>query len=134
MVYLIRRFFSIYIDGVIIFVLTNTFEILGQILSGVEISKIQTPNLDNMLIFSIYLIYFCIAEFFLSRTLGKKILNFEIIGFEESSSIKRLKQVLIRNLVRLIPIETFSIFFNEEHRMWHDMASKTTVVDARNRK
>ena len=104
MVYLIRRFFSIYIDGVIIFVLTNTFEILGQILSGVEVSKIQTPNLDNMLIFSIYLIYFCIAEFFLSRTLGIKILNFEIIGFEESSSIKRLKQVLIRNLVRLIPI------------------------------
>jgi len=134
MVYLVRRFFSIYIDGIVVFILTNVFDIIGQLLSGTEISKVQTPDLNNMLIISIYILYFCLAEFFLNRTLGKKLLKFEIIGFEESKSITRLKQILIRNLIRLIPIEPFSIFLNEEHRMWHDMASKTTVVDARKKK
>ncbi|MDD4993802.1 MAG: RDD family protein [Paludibacter sp.] len=131
MVYIIRRFFAIYIDGVIILVLTNCVEIFEQVYNGVEISNVQTPQLDNLLILSIYLVYFCFAEYYLSRTLGKKLLKLKIIEYQKSKGMLRLKQVLIRNLVRLIPIDPFSIFLNEEHRMWHDLASKTTVVDAR---
>jgi len=134
MVYLIRRFFALYIDGFIIFVLINVFDIIGQIINGVDISSVHTPELENILILCIYFLYFCLVEFFLNRTIGKKILKLEINGFENLKGKVRLKQVLIRNLIRLIPIEPFSIFLNEEHRMWHDIASKTKVIDARMKK
>lgn len=136
MVYLIRRFVAMYIDSLIAFIITTMVYTIEQICIGVEMLKIQTPDPDNMLLLELFilLIYFCFAEFFLNRTLGKKLLNFEIRGYEESKGKIRLKQVLTRNFVRLIPIEPFSIFLNEEHRMWHDMASKTTVVDVRKRK
>lgn len=58
-------------------------------------------------------------------------MKFKITGFAESKSWTRLKQVLLRNVIRLIPIDPFSIFLNEEHRMWHDSISKTKVIDVR---
>lgn len=136
MVYLIRRFVAIYIDSLIAFVLTTMVYTIGQICIGIKISEIQTPSSDDMLLLELFILflYFCLAEFFLNRTLGKKLLKLEIRGYEESKGKVRLKQVLIRNLVRLIPIEPFSIFLNEEHRMWHDMASKTSVIDVRKKK
>lgn len=131
MVYLIRRFFAIYVDGIIIFISTNCIEIICQVWNGVEVSKIKTPDLNNLLILSICFLYFCLSEFYFSRTFGKRMLQLQIIGYQEPKGIKRLTQVLIRNVIRLIPIEPFSIFLNEEHRMWHDIASKTTVIDVR---
>ena len=136
MIYLIRRFVAIYIDSLIAFILTTMVYSIEQICSGVQMSKIQTPDPDNLLLLELFLffLYFCLNEFFIKSTLGKKILKLEILGFDEYRGKKRLKQVLLRNVIRFIPIEPFTIFLNEEHRMWHDMASKTTVVDVRKKK
>ena len=133
MTYFIRRFVAIYIDALIVFILSNLVYTMGQLLIGVGFMNIKTPNPDNMLMldFFIFVIYFCFAEFFKNRTLGKFLLKLEIVGFENIKGTKLIKQILLRNLIRLIPIEPFSIFLNENHRMWHDLISKTTVVDIR---
>lgn len=67
MVYLARRFFAIYIDGVIIFILANLYYIIGQVLTGVEVSNVKTPDLDNLVLIGIFFIYFGLSEFFLDR-------------------------------------------------------------------
>jgi uncharacterized RDD family membrane protein YckC len=59
------------------------------------------------------------------------LLKFKIIGYDKTLGKKRLKQVLVRNLIRIIPLDPFSIFLDEEYRTWHDKLSKTKVVDSR---
>jgi len=136
MVYFIRRFVAIYIDALIVFFVATIVYTVIQLCIGIDMFQIKTPDTGNMLLLEIFIIftYFCFADFYFNRTFGKKFLKLEINGYEDSKGRARLKQVLIRNLIRLIPIEPFSIFLNEEHRMWHDVASKTTVVDVRKKK
>jgi uncharacterized RDD family membrane protein YckC len=119
----------------IISIISIIVYVVTQLLLGVSFTMIKNPLKENLVIIQliVYLIYFIFSDYFFYRTLGKILLKFKIIGFQ-SNGISRFKQVLIRNLVKLIPIEPFSIFLDEEHRMWHDMASKTTVVDVRKKK
>ena len=133
--YLIRRFFSFYIDMSLISIISIIVYVVNQLLLGVSFTMIRNPLKENLVLIQllIFLIYFIFSDYFFYRTLGKKLLKFKIIGFQYNGN-KRFKQVLIRNLIKLIPIEPFSIILNEEHRMWHDFASKTTVVDVRNEK
>jgi len=133
--YLIRRFFSIYIDMAIILIISIIICVLSQLLIGVSFTMIKNPVNDNLVIIQllVYLIYFIFSDYFFYRTLGKKLLKSKIIGFK-SDSKSRFKQVLIRNFMKLIPIDPFSIFLDEEYRMWHDLASKTTVVDFKKKK
>jgi len=133
--YLIRRFFSIYIDMAIVLIISIIIYVVSQLSIGVSFSMIKNPVNDNLVIIQlfVYLIYFIFSDYFFYRTLGKKLLKFKIIGFKPDGK-SRFKQVLIRNFMKLIPIEPFSIFLDEEYRMWHDFASKTTVVDSRKKK
>lgn len=133
--YLIRRFFSFYIDMTIICIISIIVYVVSQLLAGTSLSFIKNPLRENLVIIQllVYLFYFILSDYFFYRTLGKKLLKFKIIGYQSNGKL-RLKQVLIRNLIKLIPIEPFSIILNEEYRMWHDMVSKTTVVDIRNKK
>ena len=79
--------------------------------------------------FPILFCYYVFSEFFFEKTLGKKILQLQVNGFEQKDKMKLLKQVLIRNLFRFVPFDQISIIFYEDNRMWHDMVSKTTVSD-----
>jgi len=133
--YLVRRFFSFYIDMVFISIISIIVYIIIQLLSGISFTMIRNPLKENLVIIQlfIFLFYFIFLEYLFSCTLGKKLLKFKIVGLQ-SNKKTRFKQVLIRNLVKLIPIEPFSIFLDEKYCMWHDSISKTTVIDEREKK
>lgn len=133
MVYLLRRFAAFYIDnGIIFFVSTFVYVIKGKI-SGTAILEIDNPNINELLIYHIVIayLYFIISEYVFLKTIGKIIFKLKITGYNLISWKKRLQQATLRNLVRLFPFDPFSIFLDKEKRMWHDLISKTKVIDVR---
>jgi uncharacterized RDD family membrane protein YckC len=134
MVYLVRRFAALYLDLLIVMMLMYILYSLYFLSKGVDIGDIKQPSasLSSLLQFISAFFYFLFFEFFVERTIGKMIFKFKILGFHEMVGFKRLIQVLKRTLVRLFPLDPFSIFLNEEYKTWHDQVSKTRVVDARN--
>jgi uncharacterized RDD family membrane protein YckC len=134
--YLIRRFFAFYLDMIIISVLSIITFIIVQLFIGISLAQIKNPLEENLLSIQIiiYILYFTFSEFFFKRTIGKSILSLTVCGYEQFSKYKLYKYLLLRSLFKLIPLDPFSIFLNEDHRMWHDLVSKTTVVDVRKKK
>jgi uncharacterized RDD family membrane protein YckC len=126
--YLIRRFFAFNFDLVIISVLLlislYTYHILIYSISIDDLSFIMIMILNNLLAFC----YFVFSDFFFGKSLGKKIFQLKINGFEQKNKAKLLKQVIIRNLFRFVPFDQLSILFYEDYRMWHDIVSITTVA------
>jgi len=133
MIYLLRRFAAFYIDNGILFFVTTFVYLLKERISGISLDEIVNPDTMELLIYHILLFffYFFICEIFFFRTIGKILFKLKINGFSSISLKKRMFQSLIRNLARLIPFEPFSIFLDEEKRMWHDMVAKTNVIDGR---
>jgi len=120
MKYLIRRFFAMYIDALLTFPINMSFLV---------IFKPEHETYFMPIFVLLMFLYFSVCEYFWGITLGKKILKMKITGYEQNDKKKRIKQVLVRNLVKLIPLDPFSIFMYDEYQTWHDMASKTKVVD-----
>lgn len=133
MVYLIRRFSSFYVDMIIVMIIVYILYTLYFLNIGTNIVDVRQPSapLSILLQFSGTIFYFLFFEFFFEKTIGKMIFKFKIIGYHENKSLKRFIQVLKRTLIRLVPIDPFSIFFNEEFKTWHDFVAKTKVIDAR---
>ena len=118
--YLFRRFIASYIDGIVIFPI---------MLFVLYLFNINTEYFSNIVLIFILVgfIYFVVSDFFLGRTLGKVLLRFSISGYNKQNKIKFILQVIIRNFVRFLPFDQISIFFYDDNRMWHDIASKTQV-------
>ncbi len=133
MTYLIRRFAAAYIDSIIVVAFILTFQILYTLANGESLNEVESPSANYWLLlqFITLFLYNFFFEFFFKRTIGKMLLRFRILGFDESLSLNRLFQILKRTLSRFIPLEPFSILLDEEREMWHDKLSKTKVVDAR---
>lgn len=72
-------------------------------------------------------IYYFGMEFIWGLTIGKLVTRTKLISIT-SDNISFL-QVLVRTLSRLIPLEPLSILFSKTGRTWHDILSKTMVVD-----
>jgi len=128
--YLIRRFFAYQIDLMITFIILHIllyfYSICINNISMDDISFLVLMIMGN----SLALCYFIFSDFFFRKTLGKKIMQLQINGFEQKSKMKLLKQVFIRNLFRLVPLDQLSILFYDDYRMWHDIVSKTSVSPA----
>ncbi len=122
-----------YIDGFFVFLASLVGYIVYLSILGVPLTEIDNPSI--WILFNFQLIatigYFVIFEFFFNRTIGKMIMKFRIDGLKNSKGMVRFIQVLGRTLMRLIPLDPFSIFLNKEKTMWHDSVSKTKVVDER---
>ncbi|MGV8095650.1 MAG: RDD family protein [Mangrovibacterium sp.] len=133
MVYLTRRFAAFYLDGIIIVILGVVFYTLYFLNKGYSIGDIEQPSAPlSLLIQAIaILFYYIFFEFFCERTIGKMVFKFRTYGLYETLGMERFLQVLIRTLIRLFPLDPFSIFLDEEYRTWHDKLSKTKVVDSR---
>ena len=124
--YLIRRFFAYQIDLMITFIiLIILLYVYNSNISIEDMSFVMLMLMANLLAF----FYFVFSDFFFGKSLGKKILQLQINGFEQKSKLKLLKQVIIRNLFRFVPLDQVSILFYDDFRMWHDMVSKTTVFN-----
>lgn len=133
MSYLFRRFIAYYIDGFFVLLIALAGYIVYLSILGFPPVEMENPSIwvlfKSQLIATIA--YFVIFEYFFNRTIGKMIMKFRIDGLRKSKGIGRFIQVLSRTLIRLIPFDPFSIFFNEEKIMWHDRVSKTKVIDTR---
>ena len=123
--YLLRRFFAYYFDGLITFIILYIL----LYICNIYIYNVSTEQMLYIMLVFIVLsfFYYTFSDFFFGKTLGKKIMQLQINGFEQKSKTKLFKQVIIRNLFRFVPFDQISILFYEDYRMWHDMVSKTTV-------
>lgn len=132
MKYLLRRFLSYYIDGICILLLSLGFYILQQTLF-LNIELMEIENISNSHFIPIYLItsllYFFLLELSFGKTIGKICLKLKVSGLTNLLFKQRCRMIFIRTISRLIPLEQFSIFFNEKEKMWHDSLSNTSVVE-----
>jgi len=130
-----RRFANNLIDSVICVVLTL---IIGEIGNGIYDNYgynglaigILDPNEPNMrfsmLQSVITIIFYGLFESFTGRTIGKYITGTKVVmrdGTRPDSVT-----IFIRTICRLIPLEALS-FLGRHGIGWHDMFSKTLVVD-----
>jgi uncharacterized RDD family membrane protein YckC len=73
------------------------------------------------------LVYFTLQEYILGgRTLGKLITRTKVVRVD--CTPLTFRAILIRNLIRLIPLEPFSFFINKKSP-WHDEWSETIVIN-----
>lgn len=82
----------------------------------------------DAVLYSAYFLYFFVSELVLGRTLGKYITKTRVVSSDGSSP--GAKSILIRTLVRAIPIDPLTVFFSNDRniRGWHDSWSGTVVV------
>lgn len=85
-------------------------------------------NNNRLIAFILYFFYYFIFELTLSSTLGKLITKTKVVDRISLSRPSALK-ILIRTFCRFIPLEGFSIFFNEKKYVLHDLISRTTVIN-----
>lgn len=126
----IRRFLSFYIDNVFVAILYYPALFLYTKFVLGENALMDFPDLRLALMFGIigFFLYYLTFEGFFETTIGKKIMGFKLIGLENLTIRRKLLQVLLRTLSRLIPFEPISIFLTEEgNTMWHDRISKTRI-------
>lgn len=74
----------------------------------------------------IFLYYFSM-EYMWGITLGKLATRTKVISLTNENI--NMLQIIWRTLCRFIPFEAFSILFSKSRRSWHDILSKTMVVD-----
>lgn len=120
--YLLKRFFANYIDGVINYLLLSILLYLFNV-------ELEHMSYELWLLILLFSLYNVTCDFIFSRSLGKTILKMKIVGFDNNNKFLLFKQVIIRNLTRWIPLDQVSIFFNDNYLMWHDIISKTKVVE-----
>ena len=118
-----RRAIHVYIDGFFIALIT--------ILCLFGVSRVnEYAAFDRFTLYAIcWFLYYFVMEYFFGFTIGKLLSNTRVT-FESDDKPKFLL-VAIRTISRLIPFEPFSIFFDDNQRMWHDKLSKSTVVKKR---
>jgi uncharacterized RDD family membrane protein YckC len=86
-----------------------------------------TYNLNNnYYLFLVFVLYYLVAEYFFSRTIGKLITK-TIVVSNDGAKLK-IKQILLRSVTRLFFIEVVS-YFKKEPVGWHDSISSTKVVN-----
>lgn len=83
---------------------------------------------NRIIAFILYFLYYFILELTMSTTIGKLITKTKVVDRISLSRPSALK-ILIRTFCRFIPLEGFSIFFNEKKYVLHDIISRTAVIN-----
>lgn len=128
-----KRFLNVLIDLFIIYLFTIGIGALineiGVVIGNYQVADwiISLSPTENALFGMIVMFfYYFIMEFYLSRTFGKYFTKTLVVKLNGSKP--NLKSILIRTLVRFIPVEFFS-FLNNNSRGWHDTLSVSYVVN-----
>jgi uncharacterized RDD family membrane protein YckC len=134
----VLRFIHFLIDAVTVVVLHYAVLILAIVYydNTGETHKISSWLLwllEPLSLLITYIVYVLLIELITrGRTLGKLATGYQVrtLDFQAPTA----GQLIGRNLLRLIPFEPLSIFFDKDRRMWHDRWSNTQVVQrVRNR-
>jgi len=118
--YYIRRGLAFYIDGLFITFLALIYLFFidpkGPFISQNDFFYWNSFRVGIFqLIF--YFIYFLFMEYFFLTTIGKKILGFRLSQENDKFLFLRM---LMRTLVRIIPLNIISIWFNNNQLFWHE--------------
>ena len=123
-----NRFMNFLIDSIIVLVIHILVELLyyyTQTRSNVFVDYDYFKNTGRLFWITQFL-YYLIMEGLSGRTIGKYLTNTVVIDAEGNKP--DFKEVLIRTLCRFIPFEPISLLLHNRIG-WHDMFSKTRVVD-----
>ena len=116
------RFANYIIDVIAYYIFSY---IVGMLIALVGLTYLLVDKLSLYAIsFVVYFIYYFLFELTTGRTLGKLITGTHVVSITGDNPTK--KQVLLRNLSRLVPFEPFS--FLGDGTGWHDTWSDTMVV------
>jgi len=127
-----KRFMNYLLDMVFVVIIIFIFFLfLGMVLAIVSPSVVSNFRESNVLFeyfisFITIMIYYTTYETITGRTIAKYITKTKIVT--ELGEKPNFKTILIRSLCRFIPIEPFSILFNDGS-CWHDTISKTKVIN-----
>jgi uncharacterized RDD family membrane protein YckC len=128
-----QRFLNFVIDLFVVYMLTigigAAINIIGELIGNFKLSEwiislSITENIIGGLI--VLFFYYTIMELYFSRTFGKYFTKTMVV--KHNGSRPKVKSIIIRTLVRMIPIDAFS-FLSNDARGWHDTLSVTYVVD-----
>lgn len=118
------RFLNFIIDLII-------FSILGTII--LVVLKTTTDLLNDeynlnsrILSLVLYLLYYLVFELTLYTTPGKLLTKTKIVSNDNETPA--FDSIVIRTLLRIVPFEPISIFFNDQKLCWHDQFSKTKII------
>ncbi|TDD78489.1 RDD family protein [Flavobacterium caseinilyticum] len=126
-----QRFLNFVIDLFIIYVIEisigTTIILIGDLTKSDAASNwVSSLSIIESFFFGLVTLffYYLITEMYFSRTFGKYFTKTMVVKHDGSRPI--MKNVIIRTLSRLIPLEPFS--FLTADRGWHDTLSVTYVV------
>lgn len=125
-----RRLANYVIDFVIVvlllFLITFSFDKYNNV-DGIRGFLRLLKFLDTLIILfvGVYFLYYLLLESFFGITIGKVITGTKVVDFQGNKPT--FGKVLIRSLIRLIPLDWFTYFSNNPHG-WHDSLSKTKVI------
>lgn len=125
---MVSRFLNFIIDCFIINIIVVIVWVFLLISESVQLNEDGEPTNSTFYGITLFLFvcYYTLLEAsFSGRTFGKMITNTKAV--HEDGTELGLIDCLKRSLIRLIPIEFVSIFFNE-NEMWHDSWTNTKVV------
>ena len=128
-----QRFLNFIIDLLVVYMFTvgigAAVNIIGELTENYSLAEwiISLTLIENILFMLVVLFfYYLIMELYFSRTFGKYFTKTMVV--KHNGSKPNVKSIVLRTLVRMIPIEAFS-FLSDNARGWHDTLSVTYVVN-----
>lgn len=115
-----KRFFNYLIDTIFCFLLAFVIQETQKLYINIYIPKAL------ILIFT-SAGYYILMEFFLGKTMGKHFTKTRVVDL--SGKNIDFKTSMVRYFCRWIPFETFSLVLGRGAKAWHDVISKTLVVE-----
>lgn len=94
---------------------------------------LESPTMIRLTPFFLYLIYVWFMESFAGgRTFGKMLTGHRVVT--PNGEQPNPGQIALRTLLRLIPLDPISVWFDPYGVMWHDRWSRTRVVPKRRKR
>jgi uncharacterized RDD family membrane protein YckC len=101
----------------------TVFQVLGYILE--ELKLLNHIPFSGLIFMFLFPIYYIVGEFYFQQTVGKFFTKSAVVN--EYGDKPDFQTIIIRTVIRFIPIEPFSFFAN--NRGWHDKWTKTYVIE-----
>lgn len=121
------RIRHIFVDGLILTQLSTLIQTTVGI-RDIFPSYLSRAKTELLLLFSVYLLYYLLMEYFFGFTLGKWLNKTRVVSISQHKPTFR--QILIRTISRLIPIG-FVTLFTPYKAFLHDILSETRVMRIR---
>jgi uncharacterized RDD family membrane protein YckC len=115
-----KRFFNYLIDTMFCFLLAFVIQETQKLYINIYIPK-------ELILIVTSAGYYILMEFFLGKTVGKHFTKTRVVNL--SGKNIDFKTSMVRYFCRWIPFETFSLLLGGNAKAWHDVISKTLVVE-----